>query len=143
MAYQAGGWSAIAFQAAEGGVGLYRGGLSLIGRFGAREAVTTGRGVYRATTTAGDYIGQSVEMGARVESHFSNSGKLVKAGRQTEEFFSMPGSSKLEREVYEQYLIRESGGVGNLINIRNPMGGRMDKYFEMYNEVIVRYRLPR
>ncbi len=32
VAYQAGGWTAIAFQAAEGGVGLYRGGLSLATR---------------------------------------------------------------------------------------------------------------
>ena len=54
----------------------------------------------------------------------------------------MPGSTPLEREVYEQYLINKAGGVNNLLNIRNSMGGRMGQYNELLPGVIDRYGLP-
>jgi hypothetical protein len=34
----------------------------------------------------------------------------------------------LEREIYEQYLIRKAGGIDELINVRNPIGGRRAGY---------------
>ena len=57
----------------------------------------------------------------------------------------MPGSDKLEREIYEQYLITKYGGPkgGELLNQVNPMGGRMEKYAEKIEEVITKYNLPR
>lgn len=55
----------------------------------------------------------------------------------------MKGSTKLEREVYEQYRIDQAGGVRNLQNVRNPMGGRMDTYHKMIDKVIAKYYLPR
>jgi hypothetical protein len=54
----------------------------------------------------------------------------------------MPGSSKLEREVYEQYLILKNGGTKMLINERNPMGGRMDLYYQLIKDVVFKYSLP-
>lgn len=54
----------------------------------------------------------------------------------------MPGSTQLEREVYEQYRI-DQAGIGNLQNIRNPMGGRRALYDQMVDGVIDRYNLPR
>ena len=55
----------------------------------------------------------------------------------------MPGSTKLEQEVYEQYLIIKNGGPINLLNTRNPMGGRMDTYYEMIDGVISKYNLTK
>lgn len=56
----------------------------------------------------------------------------------------MPGSTKLEREAYEQYAInRHPGGIPNLLNMRNPMGGRMDKFNTMIDDLITKYNLPR
>lgn len=54
----------------------------------------------------------------------------------------MPGSTQLEREVYEQYLISKSG-IPSLINEKNPMGGRMDQFYKLIDIVINKYNLPR
>jgi RHS repeat-associated protein len=103
-----------------------------------------GPGVYNVTSTGGSYIGQSGNMGARIGNHFNPSGKLGKQGfgKVSEKYYPMPGSTRLQREVYEQYLIRQTG-IDKLINIRNPMGGRMDQYFDMIDGVIRQFNLPR
>jgi hypothetical protein len=93
-------------------------------------------------TTGGRYIGQSKSLWERVASHFKPSGKLAQFGKLAEKFHSMPGSTPLQREVYEQYLISSAdGGIDALINIRNPMGGRMDKYEAMIEDVIREFNL--
>jgi|GEM_PF-1290312 len=99
-------------------------------------------GVYDMTPSSGRYIGQSQNMGSRIASHFRPSGKF---GNQTAgglNYYEMPGSTKLEREVYEQYRIKQAG-IDNLQNIRNPMGGRVDLYDQMIDDIIDKYNLPR
>jgi hypothetical protein len=54
----------------------------------------------------------------------------------------MPGSTKLEREVYEQYVI-DKYGKDNLINVVNPMGGRRDVYEKMVDGVIEKFGLSK
>ncbi|MFT3750122.1 MAG: hypothetical protein QM768_17525 [Agriterribacter sp.] len=69
-------------------------------------------------------------------------GKL--SGQQLEKalLHEMPGSTKLEREVYEQYLI-DKHGLDNLINVVNPMGGRREVYNQMVDVVIEKFGLPK
>lgn len=116
---------------------LVKGGIKLATREAAKE------GVYVITTRSGRYIGQSKHFLKRIAQHFGKGGKLSKETLEKALLHEMPGSTKLEREVYEQYLIREAGGVDVLINKVNPMGGRMDKYFEMVDGVIEKYGLPK
>jgi hypothetical protein len=81
-------------------------------------------------------------MEARSGSHFYPSGKFSGQTPGRADFYGMPGSTKLEREVYEQYLV-DKYGIGNLQNVRNPMGGRRDLYKQMRDDVIRKYNLPR
>jgi hypothetical protein len=101
------------------------------------------RGVYDLGTTGGRYIGQSQNVFIRMAQHFAKGGKLfgLKEIREAA-LHMMPGSSKLEREVYEQYQI-DKAGIDNLRNIRNPMGGRRELYNQMLEGVITKYNLPR
>lgn len=69
-------------------------------------------------------------------------GKLSAGELENAVYHSMPGSSKLEREVYEQYLI-DKHGIDNLINVVNPMGGRREQYNQMIDAVIDKFGLPR
>lgn len=98
-------------------------------------------GVYKIITNKGSYIGQSTNLWQRITSHFSRNGKLANQTLKDQIYFEMKGSTKLEREVYEQYLINKAG-IGKLLNVRNPMGGRMDKYDNMFRDVINKYSLP-
>ncbi len=102
----------------------------------------TGPGVYDLATTGGKYVGQSKNMLARLISHFSSAGKLSKTALLDDIFRSMPGSTQLQREVYEQYLVTKYG-LSNLMNIVNPMGGRMKLYESMIENVIKTFNLPR
>src|SRR5690606_27900798 len=70
-------------------------------------------GVYDLGTTLGKYVGQSKDIMKRVDSHFATGGKLSGGELETVVFHSMPGSSKLQREVYEHYLIVEKYGIEN------------------------------
>jgi RHS repeat-associated protein len=98
-------------------------------------------GVYDVLSSGGRYIGQSKNMFTRVFSHFKD-GKLSSFTKIAEKFYRMAGSTKKEREVYEQYRIIQEG-ISNLRNVRNPMGGRMDQYSKMIEEVIRKYNLPK
>jgi hypothetical protein len=110
------------------------------------KALNSKAGVYVVTSTMGGYVGQSLNMAARVANHFSESGKLTKIGAEKIEvkFFEMVGSTKTEREAFEQYVIlNKFDGIENLINKVNPMGGRMGKFEEMIDNVIARYSLSK
>jgi|GEM_PF-1428880 len=100
--------------------------------------------LYLLNTNLGKYVGQSKDVITRVENHFADQGKLALQGAEKigERLFSMPGSTKVEREAYEQYLILKNGTVDNSLNIRNPMGGRVNEFNEMIDNVILKYDLP-
>ncbi len=99
-------------------------------------------GVYDLGTSLGRYVGQSNNIPRRILQHFSKGGKLFNTELKDAVFHSMPGSTKLEREVYEQYLI-DKVGIKHLINARNPMGGRRELYDKMIENVINKYNLPK
>jgi RHS repeat-associated protein len=99
-------------------------------------------GVYQLKTSLGTYVGQAKDVMKRVTSHFAKGGKLSASELQNAIRHSMPGASKTQREAYEQYLVNKYG-LGNLLNIRNPMGGRMDKYKKIIDDVINQFNLPR
>jgi hypothetical protein len=107
------------------------------------EAIKEGEGVYDLGTTLGKYVGQSKDIIARVTSHFAKGGKLSSGELNNAVYHSMPGSTKLQREVYEHYLISEKYGIENLINVRLPMGGRLEQYHNMIDDVIKQFNLPR
>jgi RHS repeat-associated protein len=102
----------------------------------------TGSGVYDLGTSAGRYVGQSKNLLARFVSHFSSGGKLAETELMDDIFHAMPRSTQLQREVYEQYLV-EKYGLNTLVNKVNPMGGRMDLYRSMIENVIKTFNLPR
>ena len=119
--------------------------LAPLGELGggpAKGVVKGGAGVYDLGTTLGKYVGQSKEIMGRVTSHFAKGGKLSAGELNNAVFHSMPGSTKLQREVYEQFLINKYG-VNNLLNVRNPMGGRMNLYNSMVDDVIKQFGLPK
>ena len=97
---------------------------------------------YDGTPSGGRYIGQSQNMEARYGSHFGSSGKFSGQAPGEVKFFEMPGSTRLEREAYEQYRI-DRADFDTLQNVRNPMGGRRDLYIATIEGVIRRYNLPR
>ena len=100
-------------------------------------------GVYHIVTSNGEYIGQSKNIIERIISHFRKGGKLSGTEIVDAIYHTMPGSTKLEREVYEQYLITKFGGPSKLLNAVNPMGGRMPLYYDMIEKVLAKYNLPR
>jgi RHS repeat-associated protein len=103
------------------------------------------KGVYDVNTSEGKYVGQTGQgYLKRLAQHFGKGGKLSFTQFEDGIFHDMDGSTKPEREVYEQYLITKYGGPkGNiLLNQRNPMGGRMDTYNKMIKNVIKKYNLP-
>jgi RHS repeat-associated protein len=114
------------------------------------KVIQEGEGVYNLLTSGGRYVGQSKNFLARVAAHFSGRGKLTNFTKITEEFHLMSGSSKYEREIYEQYLINKSGGIDNLINVVNPVGGRFNlktaeglkEFAKEAIKVIEKYNLP-
>ncbi len=100
-------------------------------------------GVYEITVTAGgQYIGQSKNFFKRLIQHFGKGGKLSMHQLDKVLLHKMHGSTKLEREVYEQYLI-DKNGLQNLINGVNPMGGRRELYEQMIDGVIEKFGLPK
>ncbi len=107
----------------------------------ATSKTSTG-GVYDLTTSSGKYVGQSKNFMQRIMQHFSKNGKLNGQTLIDDVYNAMPGSTKLEREVYEQFLINKYGGPSNMINKVNPMGGRMDTFYNMIDDVITKYNLP-
>lgn len=123
------------------------------------------KGVYDLIVKNGDdlqgYVGQSGNLFQRFIQHFNpKRGKLfhnvVESGSV---IHKMKGSTKLEREIYEQYIILEKYGgeisrkgeeLKYLLNKVNPVGGRYklgtslgDKeFYEAADKVIKKYSLP-
>ena len=114
------------------------------GRFAGEASAVNARGpgVYDGMPSGGRYIGQGKNMESRYDSHFRPSGKFPDQAPGDVDFYRMPGSTRLQREAYEQYRI-DKAGIDNLQNIRNPMGGRRDLYERMIEEVIRIFNLPR
>lgn len=56
----------------------------------------------------------------------------------------MPGSSPVEREIYEHYLVEKLLKRGLILaNKKMPMGGRLAKYNKEIDNVINKFNLPR
>jgi RHS repeat-associated protein len=78
-------------------------------------------GIYEFTAKTGEtYVGQSGNISARLTQHLA-SGKLPYENLDTVRTTEVLGG-KLMREIAEQLRINELGGIGNLANIRNPIG---------------------
>jgi hypothetical protein len=77
-------------------------------------------GIYVVTTPAGQYVGQSGNITQRFAQHVW-SGKFTAAEVEAAERFAVIGG-QLEREIAEQLMIDSKGGIGNLLNLRNPIG---------------------
>jgi len=84
-------------------------------------------------------------MAKRLIQHFKMGGKLSKETLKKVLGHEVLAFSKLERIVYEQYIITKYGGPkgGELLYQVNPMGGRMKEYADMIEEVITKHNLPR
>ena len=127
------------------------------------------RGVYDLVVKHGDdiqgYVGQSKDVFTRISNHFKktlkNKGKLAHTTKETGEIIhKMPKSTKLEREMYEQFVILEKYGgditkngskeLHKLINKVNPVGGRYkldtDAGKKLFKEealkIAKKYKLP-
>jgi len=81
------------------------------------EAIT--QGVYLLTVGGIGYVGQTNNFPRRiVREHAKRFGKeLDEAVR----IFNLPGFNKSQRELFEQLVIDELGGKGELVNSRNPV----------------------
>jgi RHS repeat-associated protein len=78
-------------------------------------------GIYEFTAASGKtYVGQSKNIVRRIEQHLK-SGKLLPKDLPSVKITPVSGG-KTAREIAEQLRINELGGVGNLENIRNPIG---------------------
>ncbi|KAA1245830.1 GIY-YIG nuclease family protein [Aquimarina sp. RZ0] len=82
-----------------------------------------------------NYVGQSKDIFKRTQQHFGKRGKLnFDQLIESPVIYKMAGSTKKQREIYEQFIINEKyGGVvknsnvfKKLLNKINPVGGRFD-----------------
>ena len=124
------------------------------------------RGVYDLIIKNADdvekaYVGQSENIFKRMKQHFGKRGKLKKIQEVIHGVtHKMPRSIKLEREIYEQFIILEkyrknaikgSSLWKKLLNKVNPVGGRFnlntpqgrDKFYKMAEEIADKYDLPK
>jgi hypothetical protein len=102
-------------------------------------------GVYELGTTDARYIGQSENMVNRVKSQLEKDAKLKFAALKNTIYYSMPGSTKLERQVYAQFLINKYKlqNPNGLLNLKEPMGNRTDLYNSELEGVIKKFNLRR
>jgi RHS repeat-associated protein len=135
------GWGIFNSTMAVTDVFLVKSAITAIGKLVVKEAIAK-EGVYVLTTRSGRYIGQSKNFLKRIIQHFGKGGKLSGDALEKALLHEMPGSTKLEREVYEQYLI-DNNGLDNLINVVNPMGGRREMFGQMVDGVIQKFGLPK
>jgi len=130
-----------------------------------RKAKKAKAGVYDLIVKNGEdvkgYVGQSENVFNRIKDHFkAPRGKLshtVKQGKEV--IYKMPGSDKMEREIYEQFVILEKyqgqinpdkNSLAKLLNKVNPVGGRFDLttdagreiFYKKAKEVAQKYSLP-
>jgi hypothetical protein len=155
------GDAALSFASAIPIAGTFIGGAKIIKK--AVNVVADNKGVYDLVVKNGDniqgYVGQSKNVLERIANHFSKTGKLshtVKEG--AEIIHKMKGSTKLEREMYEQFVIlnkykgkiSKGSEVQYLLNKVNPVGGRfklgtpegLKKFTDEAIEIAKKYNLP-
>ncbi len=115
--------------------------------------------VVKNTDDIQGYIGQSNDVVKRITKHFGKSGKLKETVNLGQEIIhKMKGSTKLEREIYEQYMILKKYGkewkglkIKGLINRVNPVGGRYNlktpqgikEFYKDAEKVINRFNLQK
>jgi len=103
------------------GIGFVTGGAAALGA--AVRGARIVEGVYVAETVAGEtYIGQSGNIATRLAQHVDN-GFITQEAADSAQLFEVLGG-KTSREVAEQAMIDSYGGVDNLANTVNPIGGR-------------------
>lgn len=124
------------------------------------------KGVYDLIVRNGDdvkgYVGQSKNIFKRFKQHFNPKRGTLK-DQVLEDFpitHIMKGSTKVEREIYEQLIIlRKYGGqinpsknsLAELLNKVNPVGGRFDlkspeglkEFYKKAEEIAEKYSLPK
>jgi RHS repeat-associated protein len=103
--------------AAKAGIGIIP-----IGKFGGKvggKAIQ--EGIYIVgTKSEKKYVGQSGRIGERLIDHVRG-GKITSGGAKGAKVIEVQGG-KTAREIAEQQMIDQLGGVKNLDNIRNPIG---------------------
>jgi len=119
-------------------------------------------GVYDLIVKNGDdiqgYVGQSKDFFKRIQQHFNpKRGKLKHTILENNPIIhKMIGSTKEEREIYEQFIILKKykanwKELGFLLNKVNPVGGKFDllspvgrkKFYEAAEKVADKYNLPK
>ena len=109
--------------AIDAGVGFLTSGLAALNAL--RRGAEISEGIYVAKTVSNaKYVGQSGNIEGRLAQHVAN-GKITEKAAQAAQKFEILGG-KTAREVAEQRIINGLGGVGNLGNKVNPIGGRMN-----------------
>jgi RHS repeat-associated protein len=93
-----------------------------VGRSAAKAAPEIKSGIYVVNSADGVYVGQSSDISRRLAQHV-NSGKftsdeVANAARQG------VAGGKLQREIAEQTMIDQMGGIDNLLNVVDPIGPR-------------------
>ena len=127
----------------------------------AKKATNKVEGIYDLVVKNVDdikgYIGQSNDVTKRVQKHFGKRGKLKETIKQGQEIiYKMTGSTKAEREMYEQFAILRKYGKRwkdskKMINKVNPMGGRFDlksekglqEFYKEAEKLADKYKLPK
>jgi hypothetical protein len=87
---------------------------------GVGECTLPEEGVYVIRGSEGTYVGQSDNISARLAQHVA-SGRFTQAEVDAAERLAVSGG-KTAREIAEQQKIDELGGIGRLLNRRNPIG---------------------
>jgi RHS repeat-associated protein len=113
------------------GVGQLIRGLGGAGAAGAAEAAAAqeglagsaaremaNEGIYVIRSSRGDYVGQSGNIAQRLAQHV---GRFTREEVAAAERYAVQGG-KTAREIAEQLKIDELGGIGRLLNQRNPIG---------------------
>jgi RHS repeat-associated protein len=103
------------------GIGFATGGFAALSA--AARGAEIVEGIYVVETVAGEtYVGQSGNVASRLAQHVFN-GKITQEAADAARLFEVLGG-KASREVAEQAMIDALGGIEELANIVNPIGGR-------------------
>ena len=103
------------------GIGFVTGGVAALTAAARGAAIV--EGIYAVETVAGEtYVGQSGNIAQRLAQHVDN-GFITQGAADNATLYEVLGG-KTSREVAEQGLIDFNGGVDNLANQVNPIGGR-------------------
>jgi RHS repeat-associated protein len=89
---------------------------------GVAEEEAAAEGIYVIRGAEGTYVGQSSNIAARLAQHVA-SGRFTAEEVNVAERTGVPGG-RIVRELAEQKAIDDLGGIGELLNERNPIGPR-------------------